>query len=459
MALESDVKTKLEKIVGKGDVRDEDFILAAYAVDMTEVVPSKADVVVLPESREEVSAILKLATEKKIPVTPRASNTFGSGVGLANGGILLDLGKMDKIIKIDEDTMSVTAQAGCSANKIFQELKKRGFDLPLQPWFGPGPSIGSWVSATGTGGRIARYGQAKSWVLGLEVVLPTGEILQTGSGMCENCQPFWNWTSNLGLDQLFHRSYGTLGVITEVTAGMIPLPETTSSIAYGFDDMQCFIKAAYNIQRADAATDIEHEDGDLYNHLLEMSEPYPFVLCVTNQGYKEEVKRKTEIASRLCEEAGGYSLPSKFAETTWKNAATFDFRTAHFGRYAMIGGMCTYATYEKMYRIYKDTLDKYNIKNGWSAWSSWPAWVVGWVVAYYNPETQLEDLMKVKFEVMRKCIELPDFLPGPVREPYANVMTNIKNMLDPSDIMNHKAWEGPASGSLFKMLKNLPLPD
>lgn len=456
MTVTPDVKSELEKIVGNNNVRDEDYILAAYGMDMTVAVPSKADVVVLPGCTEEVSAILKLATEKKIPVTPRASNTLGSGVGLAQGGILLDLGRMDKIIGFDEKTLTVTAQGGCGANMIMQTLKKKGFDLPLQPWFGSGPSIGSWVSATGTGGRIAKYGQATSWVLGMEVVLPTGEIIRTGTAALEACQPFSNFYGNYRLDQFFHRSCGTIGVITEVTCGVIPLPETTTGIAYGFDDMQSFGKAAYEIQRADAATDIEHEDGDLYNEFLKMHQPHPLVLIVTNQGYKEEVARKTEIAKRICEEAGGHPLPDKFAKITWDNAASFDYGAARYGRYAMMSAASTYDSYEQCYRIIKDTLRKYNIKSAWSAWSSWPAWVIGWVVAAYDFETQRADVDKAYFEIYRQLLDVPNCAISVISDPYMKVVKDIKNLLDPAGIMNPSAWGG-VSGESMKMLKQIPL--
>jgi FAD/FMN-containing dehydrogenase len=456
MAFASGVKLELEKIVGVGNVRDEDYVLTAYATDISEIPPSKADAVVLPESKEEVSAILKLANERKIPVTPRASNTLGFGVGLAQGGILLDLGKMDGILRIEEDLMTATAQAGCGAYKLFQAVNKRGLDIPVRPWFGSGPSIGSWIAATGTGARVHRYGHCQEWVCGLEVVLATGEIIQTGAGQYENHSNYLHRGGSGNLMNLFQMTFGTLGVITEVTVGLIPLPETTISVCYGFNDMESFIKAAYDIQRADAATDIEHEDGDLYNHFLEMSEPYPFVLCITNQGHEKEAKARTEVVSRICEDLGGHALPDKFAKATWDNAATFDYRTTHFGRYTLAAASCSYRSYEKAYRIIKDTFAKYNIKNAWSGWSCWPAWVEGWAVAYYNPETQLEDMQKAKFEITKKCADLPDYFFNSVRAPYEDLLVRIKNMIDPNNIMNPSTWDF-VTGAPFKAIRNIPL--
>lgn len=456
MGLALDVKSELEKIVGVGNVRDEDHILTAYATDISEFPPSKAEWVVQPESKEDVSNVLKLANERKIPVTPRASNTLGAGVGLAQGGILLDLAKMDQILRIEEEYMTVTAQAGCSAYKIIQEVNKRGLDIPIRPWFGPGPSIGSWISATGTGARVHRYGHCQEWICGLEVVLATGEIIQTGAGQWENHGRFMHKGGSGNLTNLFQLTFGTMGVLTEVTVGLIQLPETTISVCYGFNDMKSFIKAAYDIQRADAATDIEHEDGDLYNHFLEMSEPYPFVLCVTNQGHEKEAQARNEVVTQICEGLGGGLLPEEFAEATWDNAATFDYRTAHFGRYTLSPAFSSYQSYEKAYRIIKDTYAKYNIKNAWSGWSCWPAWVEGWAVAYYNPETQMEDLQKAKFEIARQSADLPDYFFNSLQTPYEDLLVRIKNMIDPNNIMNPGTWDF-LTGAPFKEIRKVPL--
>lgn len=295
--LSPDVKLELEKIVGQDDVKDKDFQLTAYSQTMIFVPPSKPDVVVLPESKEEVSAILRLANDQKISVVVRAGGTAGP-ISLADGGIIIDLAKMDKIVNIDEENLICTVQAGMNTYNVVHELRKRGYDVPLKPWYGSGVTIGSWMCGPSmVGSRVARYGTGDKWSLGLEVVLPTGEIVQTGSGAFDNCKTFMSnpWLSLNSVDRLFFQSLGTLGVVTEVSFLMVPLPEATEHIAYGFNDIQSLSKAASSVQRAGAATDIEHEDSDIYELLL-MPVDYPLVLNVTNEGYKEEVKRKTEVA-------------------------------------------------------------------------------------------------------------------------------------------------------------------
>lgn len=459
MALSSDVKSDLGKIVGQGDVKDDEFVLTAYSQTIIYQPPTKPDVVVLPESKEEVSAILRLANEKKIPVVARAGGTAGP-ISVADGGIIIDLAKMDQIVNIDEETRTVTVQAGISVYKVVHELRKRGYDLPLKPWFGPGVTMGGWICGPSiVGTRVARYGTCDKWTVGVEVVLPTGEIVQTGSGAFERCRPFMSnpWLSLNSMDKLFHQSLGTLGIVTEISSLMIPLAEATEHVAYGFNDIQSLAKAAAAVQRAGAATDLEHEDCDIYN-LLQMPVDYPLVLCVTNEGYKEEVERKTEVAARLCEAAGGHALPARYAELTWDNTANFNYRTNKFGRFACAAACTSYESYPTIYKNIKDTWKKYNIVNGWSAWTCWPNWVQGWTIGYYNFDTQLEDFNKAMFEITKKNLEVPDSYPFTIRPSFEDLLQKIKNAIDPNGIMNPGAWFN-ISGAQARFIEAIPLQD
>ncbi len=459
MALSPEVKSELQRIVGPEDFKDDDFVRTAYSQTMIYQAPTKPDVVVLPESAQEVSAILRLANQHKISVVPRAGGTAGP-ISVADGGIIVDLAKMDKIINIEEETLTVTVQAGMSVYHLVQELRKRGYDLPLKPWFGCGVTMGSWICGPSmVGTRAARYGTADKWSLGCEVVLPTGEIVQTGSGAFENCHPFMSnpWLSLNSLDRMFNQSMGTLGILTEVSALMVPLPEATEHVAYGFDDIASLSRAASAVQRAGAATDIEHEDCDIYE-LLQMPVDYPLVLSVTNQGYREEVARKAEIAAHLCQAAGGHPLPAKYSELTWDNTANFNFRTARFGLFSCAAACTSYASYPEIYAIIKDTWKKYNIVNGWSAWTCFPNWVQGWTIGYYDADTQMMDFQKAMFEITKQCIAVPDSYPFTIKPPFEDFLQKIKDAIDPNGIMNPGAWF-MISGAQARMLEAIELPE
>ena len=457
MALSQEIKSKLEGIVGPNDVKDDDFVRTAYSQTIIYQPPTYPDFVVLPETKEEVSAILRLANENKIPVVPRAGGTAGP-ISIADGGIIIDMAKMDKFLNFDEETMTFTVESGITVYNVVQQLRKRGYDLPLKAWFGSGVTMGGYINGPSmVGTRVARYGTADKWTVGLEVVLPNGEIVQTGSGAFEYCRPFMSnpWLSLNSLDRLFHQSLGTLGVVTEISALMIPMTEAVEHIAYGFHDIQSLSKAASSVQRAGAATDIEHEDRDIYE-LLQMPVDFPLVLCVTNQGYKEEVERKIDVAHKLCKAAGGHELPSKYAALTWDNTANFNYRTAHFGRFSCAAACCSYESYPEIYKNIKDTWKKYNLMNGWSAWTCFPNWVQGWTIGYYDPNTQLEDFNKAMFEITKKNLTVPDSYPFTIRPPFENLLQTIKDAIDPNGIMNPGAWF-QVSGAQARVVEAIPL--
>lgn len=459
MALSPDIKSQLVKIVGQNDFKDDDFVLTAYSETMIYAPPTKPDVIVIPETKEEVSAILRLANENKITVTPRAGGTAGP-ISIADGGIIIDMAKMNKVVNIDEKNLTCTVQAGMPVYHVVQELRKIGYDVPLKGWFGPGVTMGSWICGPSmVGTRAARYGTADKWSLGLEVVLPTGEIVQTGSGAFENCKCFMSnpWLSLNSLDRLFHQSMGTLGIVTEVSFFMMRVPEAIDHIAFGFDDVESLSNAASSVQIAGAATDIEHEDCDIYKLLLKPVD-YPVVLCVTNQGYKEEVVRKTEVARQLCIAAGGHELPGAYAALTWDNTANFNFRTAEYGVFSCAAACTSYESYPQVYKIIKDTWAKYGLMNGWSAWTCFPNWVQGWTIGYYNKDTQTEDFQKAMLEITKLLIPVKDSYPFLIEPPFENLLQKIKDCLDPNGIMNPGAWF-MISGAQARLLEALPLPD
>lgn len=459
MAISSDIKLQLSEIVGEDNLKDQDFDLTAYSETMIWAPPTKADVIILPETKEQVSAILRLANDNGITVVPRAGGTAGP-ISVADGGIIMDLAKMNKVVNIDEKTLTCTVQAGMPVYHVVQELRNIGYDVPLKGWFGPGVTMGGWICGPSmVGTRAARYGTVDKWSLGLEVVLPNGEIVQTGSGAFENCKPFMSnpWLSLNSLDRLFHQSLGTLGIVTEVSFYMMPMPESMNHITFGFNSVESLSEAASSVQIAGAATDIEHQDCDIFN-FLKRPVDYPLILCITNAGYEEEVVRKTEVARALCNKAGGHELSPDLAELTWDNAANFNFRTAEKGVFACAAACTSYESYPVIYKIIKETWGKYGLLNGWSGWTCFPNWVQGWTIGCYDKETQTEDFQKAMFEITKRILTIPDSYPFLIKPPFENLLQTIKDALDPNGIMNPGAWF-MISGAQARMLEAIPLPD
>jgi len=420
--------------------------------------PTRPDVVILPETAEEISAVLKIANEHEITVVCRAGGTAGP-ISIADGGIVFDLSKMNKIISIDEESKMITVQAGCRYYDVVQELRKRGYDLPLKPWFGNGTSIGGYINGPSmVGTRVARYGTLNFWLFGMEVVLPTGEIVGTGNHSTENCKPTMAdaWLNPNSLGKIWLQSLGTLGVVTEATILMIPVPEATKHVCYGFDSISDLAKAASRVQCANAATDIEHEDKDIYE-LLGMPVDYQAVLSVTNEGYPEEVDCKSAIAAKICEDCGGHLLPEKYSHLTYDNTANFNFCTASGGQFSCAAACASNESYPEIYKIIKDTWAKYGIRNGWSCWTCYPNWVQGWTIGYYDYDTQMQAFNRAMFEISRLSLDIKDSEPYTLKEPYEDFIQKIKDCLDPKGIMNPDAWF-KICGAQFRVLEAMDPP-
>jgi glycolate oxidase len=176
-------------------------------------------VVVKPRTAEEISAILILCNKENIPLTPRGAGTGLSGGALpVCGGILLSMERFNKILKIDERNLQATVEPGV-INQVFQEtVAEKGLFYPPDPASKGSCFLGGNVAERAGGPKAVKYGVTKDYVLNLEVVLPTGEIIWTGANVLKN-------STGYNLTQLITGSEGTLGIITKIVFRLIPYPK------------------------------------------------------------------------------------------------------------------------------------------------------------------------------------------------------------------------------------------
>jgi len=208
---------RLEAIVGKGNVRSDEIERLCYSRDMS-VHVGIPDAIVFARRKEEVSKILALANGERIPVVPRGSGTSVTGAALAcEGGIILDLSKMNHIKEINRPDGYAVVEPGVICNDLNAALAPTHF-FPPDPGSAPIATIGGMVSTNASGDRALKYGTTKDWVLGLEVVLVDGRVIETGATTPKS-------SSGFDLTHLFIGSEGTLGVITEIRVKIIPTPE------------------------------------------------------------------------------------------------------------------------------------------------------------------------------------------------------------------------------------------
>ena len=223
MTLSSKTFKKLVRISGSANCTRKKEDLLCYSYDATQSV-YLPDAVVFPKDAKEISAILKLANEYKFPVIPR-----GAGSGMTGGalpvkqGVVLPLTRLNKIIDIDKDNLIVKVEPGVVTGRLHKEVEKEGLFYPPDPASHDFSTLGGNVAECSGGPRAVKYGVTRDYVLGLEVVLPTGELIKTGVKTAKGVVGY-------DLTRLFVGSEGTLGVITSMLLRLLPLPQNVGTM-------------------------------------------------------------------------------------------------------------------------------------------------------------------------------------------------------------------------------------
>ena len=229
--MDDTIKKALRDIVGAQDYTDALIDLVSYSYDASQQ-RGRPDAAVWVEDKEQISAILKLANEHRVPVIPRGAGTGLSGMAVpAAGGIVLDMSRMNKILEIRIEDRLAVVQPGVVYNDLQNALLPHGFLFPPDPASASVSTIGGNVSTNAGGLKGAKYGTTKDYVMGLEVVLADGSILRTGSRCIKS-------VSGYDLTKLFVGSEGTLGVITEITLKIHPQPQARTTALALFDTLE-----------------------------------------------------------------------------------------------------------------------------------------------------------------------------------------------------------------------------
>lgn len=194
---------------------------AKYASDHTEDFVFYPEIVVKPETTEEVSKIMRYCNENNLIVTPSGARTGLSGGALANhGGVLLSLERLNKILEIDEKNHQVITEPGVVTEELQNAVKEKGLFYPPDPASKGSCFIGGNIAENSGGPKAVKYGVTKDWVLNLEIVLPNGDIMWTGANVIKNATGY-------NLTQLIVGSEGTLAIVTKIVLRLIPHPTQT----------------------------------------------------------------------------------------------------------------------------------------------------------------------------------------------------------------------------------------
>jgi len=301
----------LRGVVDRGRILWADEISEDYSHDEFSLrdISSMPAVVMKPETIEEVSGILRLAQERRIPVTPR-----GGGTGLCggcvpiHGGIVLSLESMNKIEEIDPENMTITCQSGVRLSELYTETGKAGLFFPPHPG-DETAMIGGLISTNAGGSRAVKYGVVRNFVRAVELVLAGGDVIRAGGKMSKN-------SSGYSLLNLVIGSEGTLGVVTRATIALMTPPGVMQTIIAPFDTSRDAITAVSGIMNSGvtpmALELLERKSISVLESSLNLKWPCSegtfFLMAILDGTEQSEIDRAVEKTAEVCMNHGSLDI-------------------------------------------------------------------------------------------------------------------------------------------------------
>jgi glycolate oxidase len=451
--LSKTVRGELRAIVGEGRYFDnqEDLLMYSYDAFMVKGMP---EVVLLPVSTEEVTRIMKVASREKIPVTPRGAGTNLTGGSVpTRGGMTLAFTKMNRILDIDKENRHAVVQPGVINMEFQKELAKKGLYYPPDPGSMAVTTMGGNVAENAGGPRAVKYGVTKDYLLGLEVVLPSGEVLRTGGKTLKN-------VTGYNLTQLFCGSEGTLGLITEMTLKLIPLPETKRTLQAAYKNMSDAgrtVSKVFEIGILPVALEIL--DKTFINIIedytkLGLPREAEALLLIEVDGPESAVVPQSERLTKLCQEMGAHEV--KVAKTVAENDEIWRARRSAYGaearlRPTAIAEDCTVpvGNLVAMFHEVAKIAEKYKLLIPVVAHAG-DGNLHPQILTDIRDKDEMERVMKAIDEISIKAVELGgtltgehgigiakrEILPVELGETGMEITRNIKKVFDPLNIMN-----------------------
>ena len=477
-----DVYEALVKIVGAENVTREDYDLICYEKDFSLSSTAQKfmpDFAIHVRTTRQASEVVQLANRYKMPIVPRGGGTGPWGGAIpVNGGIVIDMRKMDRILNVDKENSTVTVQAGVVIWNLVKHLEKCGVCVADKPesWFAA--TIGARTQTDGIGYYNSKYGRFIDQIVCLQVVLPTGEVIKTGPSRV------YDPGSGYDLTRLFSNAEGTLGIITEVTLKIHPLPGHRVVEVVEFPAYEDVVKAVVAIRDSGLVPEtLETMDGKRYSRRLhaiyiDAQEPYyPTKVSVLRQpppevtkeagimliafaGVKKLVATQVELVHEICQKFGGKSVPDWCKEALIASKETYPHNPAPHDsilmgkpfKYVLSATMPLESSIE-VYRAFLKIVDKYNVESrGMEAIYCAPDFH-----AIICAQAYIDERNKDEVKVARKLIdEMHRFvvsLGGGIggfggigtmrmqyvssrRVPTLELMKKVKRLLDPNNIMN-----------------------
>ncbi|MGV9173867.1 MAG: FAD-binding oxidoreductase [Promethearchaeia archaeon] len=354
-----ETKKKLEKLIGEHNVSTDEVDLLAYTQDTTLItlnwlmegkLAGMPALVTWPESSKHISEILKFANEHEIPVVPYAegSGVVGGAIPV-RGGIILDMKKFNKILEINDKNLSVTVQTGINGMNLERYLNEKGYTTGHIPQSLYTSSVGGYIAHRAAGQFSTKYGKIEDMVMGMEVVLPEGEIIEFKTIAAASTGPL--------LDKVFIGGEGTLGVVTKATLKIWPSPEKRALIAYSFPTWEDSLEATRKIMRKHIFPAVIriYDDKETKRHFGSVKEEVMVVFVC--EGDAKLVKLEEDITREICEENNGYDEGEEPVEH-WFETRFNVKETSMFPPYKMVADTIEVAVmWDKALELYDNVIE------------------------------------------------------------------------------------------------------
>ncbi len=303
----SDVLDQLTTILGASSVSTARADIDLHARDQSQHAAHASEVVVWPQTGQQVADVLKLANERRIPVTPWGVGTSLEGNPIPlHGGILMSFERMNKIVEVHADDFQVTTQPGIGHKDLNAQLARYGLFFPPDP--GANATIGGMLANNAAGIRTVKYGASKDNVLQMQVALADGRLIRVGSRSVKQ-------SAGYDLLHLFVGSEGTLGVITEATLKLVPVAAHMSAALAAFDSVEAAVETVVAVRGSgldpaaleliDAAHAVMLRDAEG----IDLSE-HPTLFMEFHSSHEEGLQYGLDMVREICEEMGALSFRS-----------------------------------------------------------------------------------------------------------------------------------------------------
>jgi glycolate oxidase len=330
--IDEEIRCKLESIVGAKNVSFSKDDIEKASVDESPLKPHPPEVVVKPGSVSEVSVIMRLANEELIPIVAQGSRTGLAGASHPiRGGIALSLERMNKVLEIDEENLMAVVESAALVDDVHKAVEKVGLYYPPDPGQESG-SIGGNINTNAGGMRALKYGTTRDYIQALEVVLPSGEVINVGGKVVKD-------TTGYSLLDLLIGSEGTLGIVTKATLRLVPKPKYTALIYAPFESTHDAAKAVSEIIRQK----IQPFALELMSkHAVETVERYlerklpddthsAYLIVGIESNSENELGSQLETAGEVCIENG--AVDAFIADTAEKQRQMWESRKAVYDAY------------------------------------------------------------------------------------------------------------------------------